>query len=181
MTDRLPVKIRSIKETDHALILDSWVNSVCYSTPAYFWVPQKLCKSIYRRMVGQLLEVRPELFRVLVNEDDEDQIFGWVCGDDRVTHFVFVKREFRGEELATCLIEGLVGGKDWVFTHWSKDCERINHIDYKPSLFQELINGISKTVGRGVAENDEHAREGGADSQNRRDGQAVRQAVGMVS
>ena len=182
----LPVLIRPIRETDHALIIDSWVNSVRYSTPAFFWVPGGLFRSIYRSMIVRLIECKPELFRVLVNEADEDQIFGWVCGNARVTHFVFVKKEFRDNGLASMLMDTIRQGarpcyRDWIFSHWTNDCERIDGIKYKPSLFRELINGLSETMGSGIAPHDKHAREGSPDVEGGRDRQAQSEAVGMVS
>jgi hypothetical protein len=134
-------------------------------------------------MITRLLEAKPELFRVLVNEEDEDQIFAWVCGDKRVTHFVFVKREFRGEGLARRLI---VSPLYWRFTHWTKDCEGLvraspGRIFYNPSLFRELINGIDQAVGRSSAQDDKHSRQDGSDFEGGRDRQAVSNAVGMVS
>jgi hypothetical protein len=178
----LPIIIRPIRETDRALILDSWVGILLYKCPGFSWAPKGLTSSVYRELITKLLDNRADLFRVVVSETDEDQIFGWVCGDARVTHFVWVKKEFRDMGLASTLIDIKRKGNGWVFSHWSRDCERIGRIDYKPSLFQEVIRGIeSKAMGRSIAENDKHAGEGGADSQDRRDGQACREAVGMVS
>ena len=196
----LPILIRPIRETDHALIIDSWVNSVRYSTPAFFWVPGGLFRSIYRSMIVRLIECKPELFYVLVNEEDEDQIFGWVCADMSATHFVFVKKEFRREGLASKLLgsrhRGCGSRHCWVFTHWTRDCERIHDVLYEPSLFRELINGIEQNrrdsgihpreqecevVGSGIAPHDKHAREGSSDVEGGRDRQAESEAVGMVS
>ncbi|MHA2064285.1 MAG: hypothetical protein ACXABY_07890 [Candidatus Thorarchaeota archaeon] len=221
----LPVRIRSIKETDHALILDSWVNSVCYSTPAYFWVPQKLCKSIYRRMVGQLLEVRPELFSVIVNEDDEDQVFAWSCVGQDALYFLYVKKEFRREGLVSMLLHEFMerlwnkhglGGRPGTFAGaqgqeherskvkipagcWTIHCEGRRNLQYKPSLFQELINGTKgtckagrgaclhaaesegQTVGRGTAQADKSNGQDSAVVEDGRHGQAYPDSIGMVS
>jgi hypothetical protein len=138
-------------------------------------------------MVTRLLEAKPELFRVLVNEDDEDQIFAWSCADRDVTHFVFVKRPFRGEGLSKRLFDS------GIVTHWTRACEDMQHIYYEPSLFQELINGISKTgnkelinennrpMGDSSPENDELSGQVCSDAQGRQPGQAVGEAVGVVS
>ena len=152
MPTDLPVTIRAFRDTDKPFILDSWVNSIVYSTPSLFWCPKSVLKSNYRRIVDKLIDARPELFRVLVNEDDEDQIFAWGCGEDHAIHFVYTKEEFRHEGLAVSLIKqfvpephvlpGIVGS---LFTNWTKDCEKLS-ITYKPSLFKELINGLDKTV-----------------------------------
>jgi hypothetical protein len=139
-------------------------------------------------MVGQLLEVRPELFRVLVNEDDEDQIFGWSCGDFRAVHFVFVKKEFRREGLAGQLI-----GTSCVATHWTRACEDMGRLEYNPSLFQELINGISKTgnkelinennrfVGDSSPERNEYVGQDSQDTEDKERRQAEGKAAGVAA
>ena len=152
----LPILIRPLRDADHPLILDSWVNSIRYSSPAFFWVPSRICKTIYRRMLVRLLESRGALFRVLVNEENEDQIFAWICGDARVTHFVYVKEDFREEGLASLLIDVKRKAKGWVFSHWTRDCERIGRIEYRPSLFQEVIRGIDQSVGDSSPKTDKH-------------------------
>lgn len=150
MTTDLPVKVREYRETDRAFIIDSWVNTMAYSipaaAPALFWVSKNVIKNSYRQMVGKLLDVRPDLFHVLVNKADDDQIFGWSCHDENATHFVYVKEKFR------CV--GL-GGQLWgvgVVTHWTQACKNISGLKYKPSLFKGLINGLDQTICGGIAE-----------------------------
>ena len=174
----LPVRIRQVRDTDHALILDSWVGILLYKTPGNFWIPNGLTVEKYRQMISRLLEDRPELFSLVVNEDDEDQIFGWRCGERRVSHFVFVKREFREMGLASLLCGNY---EQWIFTHWTKDCEKIGKLIYKPSLFKELINEINRPLGDSSPETDKLSGQERADVENRQSGQAVSEAVGMVS
>jgi hypothetical protein len=157
------------------------VGTLLYKCPGFSWAPKGLTASIYRGLINDLLDNRADLFRVVVSETDDDQIFAWVCGDARVTHFVFVKREFRDMGLASTLIDVKRKGRGWVFSHWSKDCERIGRIEYKPSLFRELINGISKAMGNSSTQADEHARQDGPDIESRQQREAVSEAVGMVS
>ena len=135
----LPVIVRAICEADKAFVIDSWLNTLAYYSPEHSWAPKRLLRSIYRAQIERLLEHRPELFRVLVNEDDGDQIFGWACLDTAV-HFVYVKQDFRRCGVATMLI----GVGPWMFSHWTKDCERIKGVEYKPSLFQEVLRGINQ-------------------------------------
>ena len=190
----LPVLTRPLRETDKPLILDSWVNSVCYSMPAFFWVPVRITvacpecdattkvsisKRIYRHVIEKLLNARPDLFHVLVNEDDDDQIFAWICGDRRATHFVFVKRAFRREGLANLLFRKVASRR--FFSNWSNDCERIHNLKYKPSLFRELINGINQAVGSSPTQDDKHVGQVGANITDRREGQACSDSVGMVT
>ena len=145
MTD-LPILIRAFRETDRAFILDSWVNTMTYSCPALFWVPSKVIRAKYRAMIDGLIDARPELFRVLVNESDEDQIFAWACREGIVTHFVYVKEDFRRTRLGSTL------WGDEIFSNWTQVCEKIHDISYEPSLFKELINGINQTMGHRTAQ-----------------------------
>ena len=152
MTD-LPILIREYRESDKAFILDSWVNSAVYSTPSYWWIPQKVVRAKYRAMIDTLIDARPELFKVLVNETDEDQIFAWGCGDGQAVHFLYVKEEFRHEGLGDTILEDLMMPPfDIIVTSWTNICEKmtirtdIKPITYKPSLFKELINGINQTA-----------------------------------
>ncbi len=171
MTD-LPILIREYRDTDKAFIVDSWVNSAVYSTPQHFWIPQKVIQAKYRAMIGRLIDARPELFRVLVNETDEDQIFAWVCGESgilasylgdsehAIIHFVYTKEEFRHNGLGFMLIRSIdpaplmrTGIALARFTNWTKDCEKLD-ITYKPSLFKGLINGTNQTMGHRTAQTD---------------------------
>ena len=151
----LPILIREYRETDKAFIVDSWVNSMAYSCPALFWVPRSLIHSKYRAMISSLVDARPELFRVLVNEANEDQIFAWACAERLIRHFEYTKEDFRGQGLAHALhmhnYQGdLYQDSTIAVTNWTSHCEQTSRyigVEYKPSLFKELINGINQTVG----------------------------------
>ena len=141
----LPVYIRELKTTDHAFIVCTWLDALRYSTPSLCLISPDEIKKAYVKTINTLFERRPNLFRVLVNEEDGEQIFGWVCGDTRCTHFVYVKEDFRQEGLASLLIDVRRKSDGWTFTHWTRDCERIGRIEYKPSLFRSLINELDQT------------------------------------
>ena len=131
-------------------------------------------------MVNKLIEIRPELFRVLVNEDDADQIFAWSCTEGRVTHFVYVKEEFRRERLASMLFTTYEDDKTHrVFTHFTTTCEQIGSIEYKPSLFKELINGLNETLGSRTAEKQDHPGESSGNPTDRRNTKANTNKTGV--
>jgi len=129
----LPVVIRDPWPTDKNFISDSWSNAACYNLASTFWVPHKLTKKRYQALCELLLDRKPELFRIAVNENDLDQIFGWACVDKDCLHFVYIKQPYRGFGLTKMLI-----GERTIVSHWSKGCEDLNLI-YKPSLFKDLI------------------------------------------
>lgn len=91
--DALPVVVRGLLASDHSLILSSWLRN---NEP-----PAKVDRSIYfqrhESLIKRALAEHPEWFRMLVNVEDTNQIYGWVCADEgpRVLHFVFVKPAFR--------------------------------------------------------------------------------------
>jgi hypothetical protein len=45
-----------------------------------------------------------------------------------------------------------------VFSNWTKICERIRKIRYKPSLFKELVNEINKTKTNSIITTTVHPR-----------------------
>jgi len=151
----LPVYIRELQPSDKAFIVCTWLDALRYSAPAFFLFSPADIKKAYTKTINLLFDRRPNLFRVLVNEEDGNQIFGWCCGDAYCTHFVYVKEDFRQEGLATLLIEIKRKSKGWVFTHWTRDCERIGKIEYKPSLFRSLVNGIREDQAGGVKDSND--------------------------
>ena len=157
----LPVYIRELQPSDKAFIVCTWLDALRYSAPAFFLFSPADIKKAYTKTINLLFDRRPNLFRVLVNEEDGDQIFGWRCGDTRCTHFVYVKEDFRREGLGSLLIDVDREAATWTFTHWTNFCERIGRIEYKPSLFRSLINGIRDSeVEAGSVEDSNHPADG---------------------
>jgi hypothetical protein len=140
----LPVYIRELQDGDKAFVACTWMDSLRYSAPAFCLFSPAVIKKAYIKTINRLFDKRPNLFRVLVNEEDGDQIFAWVCGDTSCTHFVYVKEDFRQEGFATLLIDVKRKSESWTFTHWTRDCERIGDIEYKPSLFRSLIHELDQ-------------------------------------
>jgi hypothetical protein len=156
----LPVYIRELQTGDKAFIACTWMDSLRYSAPAFCLFSPAAIKEAYIKPINNLFERRPNLFRVLVNEEDGNQIFGWVCGDSRCTHFVYVKEDFRQEGLASVLIDVNRKSDGWTFTHWTSYCERIGRIEYKPSLFRSLIHELDQVEESSVTAVNECAGDG---------------------
>ena len=152
MSDELPIRICLMTDADAAFIIDAWVNTIRYSCPMYCWIPRTTCVQLYRQMISNLCSARPDLFMVASMDDDRSQLFGWVCGDEKVTHFCYVKEPFRRQGIANMLI-----GKRWIFSHWTKVCEHVNKIRaFKPSTFKELLDGIgNQTQASDIAYSDQ--------------------------
>jgi hypothetical protein len=168
----LPVYIRELKDEDRAFIVCTWLDALRYSAPAFCLFSPADIKKAYIPLINMLFNRRPNLFRVLVNEEDGNQIFGWVCGDARCTHFVYVKEDFRDEGLASLLIEIGRKTKKWTFSHWTRVCEQIDGIEYKPSLFRRLVNELDQTEESSSTAINERAGDGDAVAPDGGHGQA---------
>jgi hypothetical protein len=72
---------------------------------------------------------------VAVNDEDDTQFIGFICGNDQVIHFVFVKEIFRKLGIAKMLYVKL--GSPKTFTHITKDSIKIidKTFTYDPYLF----------------------------------------------
>ena len=159
----LPVIVRGLRESDHNFVIDSWVNTVRFSAPALDWVPGGIIARVYRQMARSIIKARPELFHLVVSEDDEDQIFGWSCADKSATHFVYVKEKFRRLGLAGRLYDSRS------VSHWTAICEKISDLHYTPSLFKELIHEVNTALERDASTTHQHAGQVRPDIETRGD------------
>lgn len=106
-------EIRAMATGDVGLIFNSWLRSFRKSQDmehkAYFLFQHRLIEEILRRSNVLLA----------VSEDDPDQIFGWVCFEDReegfTIHYVYVKATFRKLGIGRALVDSLPEA-EW-FTH----------------------------------------------------------------
>ena len=178
----LPVVVRELRDGDWALILDSWVNSVRFATPGLCWVPGGVRKS-FRRLALAILEQHPAWFRILADEDDPDTIYSWSCTSGDWVHFVYTKIEFRRMGLATSLVP-----LPWACTSWTKECEQIDGLTYRPSGLVEVIRGLDQSdpgtdssLGRDAAEQGQHYGSTNGRDQGGREDQARGQAFGVAT
>jgi len=88
---------------DHALILSSWLRN---NEP-----DPRLDNLVYFKrheaLIKELLTERPDFFRVLVDTEDSDHVYGWVCADAflKLLHFVYVKPIYRRSGFARQLLD----------------------------------------------------------------------------
>lgn len=167
----LPVYIREMKDSDKAFIACTWMDVIRFSRPKKTedentkmlttWTD---VKNVYSPIINALFREKPKMFRVLVDEKNEDQIYGWVCGGKYCVHFIYIKEDFRGFGFSKLLIRA-VGyvHRLWTFSHWSGDCERhkkIGHIHYRPELFRRLVRGLrnNETKDSSVEDGDNDSR-----------------------
>ncbi len=96
--------IRSYKpDTDKFFILSSWLRSYRKSD-AVKGINNTVFYGQHHQLVETLLS--SERVGILYNEEEPDQIIGWICVDNTpgVLHYVYVKNVFRRNGLANDLI-----------------------------------------------------------------------------
>lgn len=86
-------KIRDLHDDDRNFIIHSWIRS----TPRRFRVLfDKDCDKYLHDIIQTLFETAD--WRIACSKEDEDQVFGWLCYDERLhcAHYAYVKSAFRG-------------------------------------------------------------------------------------
>jgi hypothetical protein len=99
------LSIRHMRESEHSLVLDSWLKQYSYSSfarrcGAKYWERQEaIAKWCMRR--GAVL--------VATHEETPDVALGWICGqrEPQVIDFVYVKHVARRLGVASGLVLGL--------------------------------------------------------------------------
>lgn len=123
LKDFLPICLRPFEETDWHFILNSWKSGFKYER--LIWEPCVFFPLI-NRAIHKLRE-RGASFIIACDIEDNDQIFGWICFEAPLVHYVFVKRPFRKANVARRLIELVprVNG-EYICTFWTRDAEHIS-------------------------------------------------------
>lgn len=141
--------IRGLSEHDEGLIRDSWkksfrdmrrkhVEGIADCNEVLQWVPDRVYyHCVYGRINALLERAR---FLVLAQEDDPEHVYGWICYEPGVAHYVYIKTPFRRMGFARELVEA--AGLDpatMCITHWTRVLEYIPHLfRFKPSLLGEF-------------------------------------------
>ena len=94
--------MRMRRETDDAMIIDSWLRSglqypiftpECGRPPIRLRPPHGLLLSTNRTFLQKILPSTS--VAVLCDPEDKDHIIGWICYEEDCLHFIFVKFNFR--------------------------------------------------------------------------------------
>ena len=94
--------MRMRRETDDAMIIDSWLRSglqypiftsECGRPPIRLRPPHGLLLSTNRTFLQKILPSTS--VAVLCDPEDSDHIIGWICYEEDCLHFIFVKFNFR--------------------------------------------------------------------------------------
>ena len=119
--EQIPMLLREPEPEDRALgfVLDSWVKTVAVDSPWAFEtggrhsnsgdiqtseytniprhttpLPPSLIKYHHDVLLKKI--IRNSTITLACDPDDPDTVWGWVCSDDELLHFIYVKSAFRG-------------------------------------------------------------------------------------
>jgi len=152
----LPILLRNANKRDVPFITNSWLKS--FREYGYFNI--SIGNRTYFMKHHMLLEelIPRSIMIMAVNEENPDQILGWVCAEvvntALVIHYLYIKGPFRGFGIARALYEKLVAVEEppmIISTHLTRQGrsiakeKKIKGFVYDPYLmFQTLPSDWSK-------------------------------------
>lgn len=118
MTDTgLPIRVRSLLESDKPLVFSTWLRSYRAHGEACRGVPSRRYYDAHHWLVERAMS-RAD-WRVACDPECESSVFGWCCYESGAAsdllHYVYVKEKFMRYGLATLLTEPL--GRTCYYTH----------------------------------------------------------------
>lgn len=125
--------IREIKDEDHAFILSTWLKS-------YYdlMVGHKPPKFIFFKEHQKAIKGCIKEGSILCNDEDPDQIIGYVVHSGTTLHYIYVKNVFRNLKLARQLLDSK---KFESYTHHTSYMNKLKlSLIYNPYLFKEGNN-----------------------------------------
>lgn len=135
------IKMRPYKhETDEGLVMHSMLEGVRMNTWFGKNIKDEDLFPNHRQIIQNILASDELVSVVCCNEDDEDQIFGYLIGErENIVHFVYVKKTFRGFGFSKKMLEASgFDLHDLTFTHWTfpmnKIISKFDQIRYNPYL-----------------------------------------------
>ena len=108
--EQIGILLRKIEPDERALnfVLDSWTKTVAAeppwdfsSTPTTPPLPHPLMIYEHDTLLKKI--IRNSTITLACDPDDPDTVWGYVCTDDDLLHFIYVKSAFRGFGIGGCL------------------------------------------------------------------------------
>ncbi len=99
-----PFKIRTLRSSDRALVVDSWKKSY-EGSPAVRACDREHYRIEMARLINRILD--KATVRIACDPSDEDTIVGWVAYTGRELHWAYVKEAFRRECKVSDMLEGV--------------------------------------------------------------------------
>lgn len=102
-----PVRLRTRAPGDDAFIYSSWLKSYRQS-PAAKEFSNDVYYSGQSRLIARLMKEATIL--LACSQDDEDQVYGYICFGPGLLHYLYVKHAYRGYGIARLLTERVTTG-----------------------------------------------------------------------
>lgn len=103
---KLPIEFRPMSSTDESFVYSTWLKSYRHSNFAAD-MSNDVFFSYHKEIVAKILS--ESTVTMLVNQEDPNQIYGYgvqqKIGDRSITHFVYIKYNFRKFGLATAIVD----------------------------------------------------------------------------
>lgn len=115
-----PINIRDARESDRAWIMSTWLDANRRS-PLANYLSNTVYFGEHRKYIEKL--IASSINYVAAWDKDDDQLFGWICGDRIddafVVHFLYTKQKFRRLGIAQKLLcaLGYIPGEPIIATH----------------------------------------------------------------
>jgi GNAT superfamily N-acetyltransferase len=112
----LPHNIRIGQANDLNLIYKNWLRSYHDLSDVARLIPKRVYYPGQSALIKKLLQRCDVLVACMV--DDPDQVYGWICFEPNVMHYVFVKSLYRKCGVGSALIEAAFPvGTNFCFSH----------------------------------------------------------------
>jgi hypothetical protein len=118
------MELRPMRETDRALVINSWVRSYSERSPEardYTGAAMGLFGRDYTRVVVGLLERSRVIVASLA--DNPDSAIAWMCWEGETLHYVLVKRRWRKLGVARWMLADF-GEMPVAYTHRTREALR---------------------------------------------------------
>jgi len=147
MLRNIPVIIREVTDTDISFIYSTWLKSYRHGSYAAD-MSNDVFFSYHKEIIAKILDQSNTEIKILVNEDDHDQIYGYAVqskvGGRSITHFVYIKFSFRKLGLASRLVESMDLFPDTTnfITHLPRGYKNLKAkygLEYNPYILADVI------------------------------------------
>ena len=111
----LGIELRLAGADDMNFVYSSWLSAIATSEKRR--TPKEIVYKNHREIMARSLNKS----RVIVAcmHECKDQILGWLCHEDDVLHYLYVKQPFRKHGIARMLVDHLNLDEPYTVTHWS--------------------------------------------------------------
>jgi hypothetical protein len=142
--------VRPARAEDIPFIFDNWLEGYRDAV-----VPRGGARDRYYRQQRRRLTMlwnRGARFLVAVDPTEPDFLYGFICAELPLLHYVCVKKPFRGNGVALQLLAaaGLGGASPLLVTHWTGVCDKL--AIKRPALLKYVGTDVPTVLGELDAE-----------------------------